>query len=97
VATDINNDGNMDLFVANDTVANFLFVNKNGKFEEIGEQAGVAYSAEGRPRSGMGVDSADVDQDGWMDLFVATSTTRSTPFIEITRTKPSTMKRCRPG
>jgi hypothetical protein len=71
VATDINNDGNMDLFVANDTVANFLFINKGGKFEEIGEPAGVAYSAEGRPRSGMGVDSADVDQDGWMDLFVA--------------------------
>jgi hypothetical protein len=71
VATDVNNDGNMDLFVANDTVANFLFINKGGKFEEIGEPAGVAYSAEGRPRSGMGVDSADVDQDGWMDLFVA--------------------------
>ncbi len=72
VATDINNDGLMDLFVANDTVANFLFVNRgNGKFDEIGEVAGVAYSAEGRPRSGMGVDSADFDQDGWMDLFVA--------------------------
>ena len=72
VATDINNDGLVDLFVANDTVANFLFVNRGGgKFEEIGEPAGVAYSAEGRPRSGMGVDSADFDQDGWMDLFVA--------------------------
>ncbi len=72
VATDINNDGLMDLFVANDTVANFLFVNRgDGKFEEIGEPAGVAYSVEGRPRSGMGVDSADFDQDGWMDLFVA--------------------------
>ncbi len=71
VATDINNDGLMDLFVANDTVANFLFVNRGVKFEEIGEPAGVAYSVEGRPRSGMGVDSADFDQDGWMDLFVA--------------------------
>jgi hypothetical protein len=72
VATDINNDGRMDLFVANDTVANFLFENRgDGKFEEVGEPAGVAYSAEGRPRSGMGVDSADFDQDGWMDLFVA--------------------------
>ncbi|HET7442813.1 MAG TPA: CRTAC1 family protein [Terriglobales bacterium] len=72
VATDINNDGWMDLFVANDTVANFLFVNRgHGHFEEIGTPAGVAYSAEGRPRSGMGLDSADYDQDGWMDLFVA--------------------------
>jgi hypothetical protein len=71
VAGDINNDGNMDLFVANDTVANFLFVNKGGKFEQIAEPAGVAYSTEGRARSGMGVDAADFDQDGWMDLFVA--------------------------
>jgi enediyne biosynthesis protein E4 len=71
VAGDINNDGWMDLFVANDTTPNFLFMNRHGKFEEIGEPAGVAYSAEGRPRSGMGVDSADFDQDGWMDLFVA--------------------------
>ena len=72
VATDINNDGLMDLFVANDTVANFLFLNRgNGKFEEIGETSGVAYSAEGRTRSGMGVDSADYDQDGFMDLFVS--------------------------
>src|SRR5437868_4216522 len=72
VATDINNDGLMDLFVANDTVANFLFANKGkGRFEEIATQAGVAYSSEGRPRSGMGLDSADVNQDGWMDLLVA--------------------------
>ena len=72
VATDINNDGFMDLFVSNDTVPNFLFVNRGkGRFEEIGAPAGVAYSEAGRPRSGMGVDSADFDQDGWMDLFVA--------------------------
>jgi hypothetical protein len=71
VATDINNDGRMDLFVANDTVANFLFANRgDGKFQEIGLQADVGYSADGRARSGMGVDSADYDQDGWMDLFV---------------------------
>ncbi|MGC2370396.1 MAG: CRTAC1 family protein [Candidatus Sulfotelmatobacter sp.] len=72
VATDINNDGRMDLFVSNDTVANFLYANRGqGKFEEIGQQAGIAYSDAGRPRSGMGVDSADFNQDGWMDLFVA--------------------------
>jgi enediyne biosynthesis protein E4 len=72
VATDINNDGLMDLFVANDTMPNFLFLNKGGgKFEEIGLSAGVAYGEAGRPRSGMGVDAADYDGDGWQDLFVA--------------------------
>ncbi len=71
VACDINNDGWMDLFVANDTVANFLFLNRgNGKFDEMGLQANVGYSAEGHVRSGMGVDAADYDQDGWVDLFV---------------------------
>jgi hypothetical protein len=71
VATDINNDGLMDLYVSNDTMPNFLFVNRgNGKFEEIGLQSGTGYSADGRARSGMGVDSADYDQDGWMDLFL---------------------------
>jgi len=72
VATDINNNGRMDLFVANDTVANFLFANRGGgRFEEIGFQADVAFSAEGQARSGMGTDSADFDEDGWMDILVA--------------------------
>jgi hypothetical protein len=72
VACDINNDGLMDIFVANDTVANFLFINRGkGHFEEAGLVAGVGFSGYGKPRSGMGVDAADYDQDGWMDLFVA--------------------------
>src|ERR1017187_6749951 len=72
VATDINNDGRMDIFVSHDTVANSLYLNKgDGRFEEIGLPADVAYSAEGKARSGMGVDSADFNQDGWMDIFVA--------------------------
>jgi hypothetical protein len=77
VATDINNDGRMDLFVANDTVQNFLFVNRgpapNGRWnwDEIALQSDVGFSENGRPRSGMGVDAADFDGDGWQDLFVA--------------------------
>ena len=72
VATDVNNDGLLDLFVANDTMPNFLFVNRGrGKFEEAGLEAGVAYGETGKPRSGMGVDAADFDGDGWQDLFVA--------------------------
>ncbi len=72
VATDVNNDGNMDLFVANDTVQNFLFMNRGkGKWEEIGLAAEVAFSGSGQPRSGMGVDAFDINNDGWQDLFVA--------------------------
>lgn len=72
VATDINNDGLMDLFVANDTVGNFLFMNRGGgRFEEIGIQADIAYNPDGLARSGMGADSADFNQDGWMDLFLS--------------------------
>ena len=71
VATDINNDGWMDLFVSNDTMPNYLFLNNHhGGFTESGLDAGVAYSADGRARSGMGVDSGDFDGDGWEDLFV---------------------------
>src|SRR4051794_22286231 len=72
VATDINGDGLMDLFVANDTVQNFLFANRGkGKWDEIALAAEVGFSANGTPRSGMGVDAADVNGDGKQDLFVA--------------------------
>jgi hypothetical protein len=72
VATDLNNDGLLDLFVANDTVQNFLFMNRGkGQWEEIGLASEVGFSANGQPRSGMGVDAADFDADGWQDLFVA--------------------------
>src|SRR5580692_8199735 len=72
VAADLNNDGRMDLYVTNDTVPNFLFANRGkGRFEEIGMLSGVGVNAFGKPRSGMGVDAADYDQDGWIDLFEA--------------------------
>ena len=72
VATDLNNDGRMDLFVANDTVANFLFMNRGRRQVRRDRHSGRrGLQRDGRPRSGMGVDSADFNQDGWMDLFVA--------------------------
>jgi hypothetical protein len=72
VAVDIDGDGYLDLFVSNDSVPNFLFHNKrDGTFEEIGLEAGIAYSPDGIARSGMGVDAADYDGDGLPDLFVA--------------------------
>lgn len=71
VATDINNDGWMDLWVANDTTPNFLFVNRGkDRWEEIGLSAEVAFGENGQARSGMGVDAGDIDGDGWVDLFV---------------------------
>jgi hypothetical protein len=71
VAADVNNDGWMDLFVSNDSIPNFLLMNRGKKgFEDNGLLAGVAYSSFGGARAGMGVDAADYDDDGAVDLFV---------------------------
>jgi hypothetical protein len=67
---DYDGDGFMDVFVANDTTRNFLFHNMGGKrFEEIGVEAGIAYSAYGRALSGMGSDFRDVNNDGRPDIW----------------------------
>src|ERR1043165_2793977 len=59
VAIDIDNDGYMDLIVANDTVQNHLFHNeKNGTFKEIGASAGIAFDNYGATRGAMGIDAA---------------------------------------
>jgi len=78
VATDLNDDGFLDLLVANDTMPDYLWLNRAGrKFEDVAGTAGVAYSAEGAPRSSMGVDAADFDQDGHQDLVVANIDTQT--------------------
>ena len=67
---DYDGDGFLDAFVANDTTQNFLFHNLGGKrFEEVGVQAGVAYSPDGTPLSGMGSDFRDVNNDGLPDIW----------------------------
>lgn len=67
---DYDDDGLMDVFVANDTLPNFLFRNLgNGKFDEVALQAGVAVNDSGRPVSSMGVDFRDYDNDGRPDLI----------------------------
>jgi enediyne biosynthesis protein E4 len=72
VAFDYDSDGDEDLYVANDGMANFLYRNDgHGRFTEVGLLAGVALSDEGKARAGMGVDFGDYDGDGLPDLFVA--------------------------
>jgi hypothetical protein len=62
-------DGCLDLHVANDSSPSLLYHNDcKGNFLEVGAEAGVAYSADGREQAGMGIDSADYDHDGWPDI-----------------------------
>ncbi|MBI3681732.1 MAG: CRTAC1 family protein [Acidobacteria bacterium] len=73
--TDANDDGWPDLYVANDTAANLLWVNRtDGTFREQGLAAGVAYSEDGLAKAGMGVATGDFDNDGDEDLFVVNLT-----------------------
>jgi len=68
---DYDNDGWPDIFVANDSVPNFLFHNKGkGVFEEIALRAGVSVGNDGQPLAGMGVDMGDIDGDGLLDIIV---------------------------
>lgn len=66
---DFNGDGLMDIFIANDTEPNFLFMNQgNGTFKECGLDFGVAYNSHGDSVSGMGSDAKDFDNDGRVDI-----------------------------
>jgi enediyne biosynthesis protein E4 len=66
---DFNNDGWPDIYVACDQTPSELYENKgDGTFAERGVEAGVAYNADGRLQSGMGVAIADVDGDGFLDI-----------------------------
>jgi hypothetical protein len=66
---DYDNDGCLDAYVADDSTPSQLYHNNcKGGFEEVGVQAGVAFSADGREQAGMGVDAADYDHDGWLDV-----------------------------
>ena len=70
---DLDNDGDPDLFVANDKTPNFLFWNNgDGTFRESGLMAGVAYNEDGEAESAMGADLGDYDNDGYTDIAVAT-------------------------
>ncbi len=71
MAFDVNEDGWLDVYVANDSVANSLWFNREGKhFEDRAQVSGAAYSMGGRPQAGMGVGLGDYDNDGQPDLFL---------------------------
>jgi hypothetical protein len=70
VVADLDDDQWPDVFVANDTMPNFLFFNDKGRFKEAALLAGVALAIDGTARAGMGTDAADYDGDGRLDLIV---------------------------
>jgi hypothetical protein len=68
---DYDRDGHTDIFVANDSMQEFLYHNKgNGMFEEVGLLAGVAVDGDGRTYAGMGIDFSDYNNDGLPDLII---------------------------
>ena len=70
LVADFDNDGWPDIYVASDTTASLLFLNNHdGTFREGGLMRGVAFSDNGMGQAGMGVDAADYDHDGWLDIL----------------------------
>jgi hypothetical protein len=89
---DYDHDGDIDAFVTNDTVPNFLFRNNgDGTFADTALVAGVAVPESGRPISGMGVDFQDYDNDGWEDIHLTGISGEMFPlFRNDSRTRPGT-------
>ncbi len=70
VTSDVDGDGDLDIYVANDATPNYLFVNRgDGRFDERGFPSGVAVSGDGNEQASMGVDAGDYDNDGRPDLY----------------------------
>jgi enediyne biosynthesis protein E4 len=71
VLADFNNDGWPDIAIANDTWPNFLFLNNHdGTFKDVSLISGMAVSEDGHYEAGMGIDAADVDGDGLLDVYI---------------------------
>jgi len=81
LTADFDNDGWPDIYVANDSTASALYQNKkNGKFVDVGLEAGCVLSPDGKPQAGMGVSAADYDLDGNLDI-VKTNFAGDTPSL----------------
>lgn len=78
---DFDNDGLMDIFVANDSVRQSLYRNRgNATFEDIAVGSGAGYDENGKTFAGMGVDVADYDNDGYMDIIITTLSNETYPL-----------------
>lgn len=71
VLADIDLDGDLDAYIGNDTVPNFLYINREGRLTEVGIRSGTALSDRGTPDGSMGVDIVDFNLDGRPDIWVA--------------------------
>src|SRR5215467_4742644 len=70
LVADFDNDGWPDIYVADDSAPAVLYHNnRNGTFNDVGTEAGCAFSIDGKPQAGMGVSAGDYDRDGWLDIF----------------------------
>ncbi len=79
VTCDVDNDGNVDILVANDTVQNYFWHNLgNGTFEEIGEISGIAFDVAGNTRGAMGIDIAEHRLDGSLAVAIGNFTNEAT-------------------
>lgn len=88
VMFDADDDGDLDVFVANDTMSNFFWLNDgNGVFVERGRETGLAMSSDSRQQAGMGVDVADPNRDGRMDVLV-THFSHDYNTLYLNRTRP---------
>lgn len=78
---DFDNDGWLDVFVANDSVRQSFYHNKtDGTFEDIAVMSGAGYDENGKTFAGMGVDAGDYDNDGWPDLVITTLSNETYPL-----------------
>ena len=83
---DLDNDGWMDLVVANDTVQNFVFHNNgNGTFSEVGGRSGVAYDKFGSTRGAMGIDSGRFHDDDTLAISIGNFANEMTAFYVASR------------
>jgi enediyne biosynthesis protein E4 len=80
---DFDNDGWTDIFVANDSVRQSLYHNKkNGSFSDIAVMAGAGFDENGKTFAGMGVDTADFNNDGWVDVFITALSNETYPLFQ---------------